>query len=86
MNLFSVIDEGVAIIRCANGVFKQTKVYQRAGRVYVAHGGGFIRVTAKFGETFGTSHPNVKVVELEAEGVDVSTGEPRFRATLKAAA
>jgi hypothetical protein len=86
VNLFTVIDEGVAIIRCANGVFKQTKVYQRAGRVYVAHGGGFVRVCAKFNDTFGTSHPNVKVIELEAEGVDAESGEPRFRSALKAVA
>jgi hypothetical protein len=86
VNLFSVIDDGVAIIRCANGVFKQAKVYHRGGRVYVAHGGGFVRVCAAFNGTFGTSHPNVKVVELEAEGVDVTTGEPRFRSALKAVA
>lgn len=86
MELFTVIEDGVAILRGAKGVFKQTKVYHRGERIFVPHGGGFIRVCANFGGTFGTSHPDIKVMELEAAGVDVSKGEPRFVPALKVAA
>jgi hypothetical protein len=86
MQLFEVIDDGVAILRAAKGVHKQTKVYRRGERVFVPHGGGFVRVVAEFNGAYGTSHPDIKVLEIEAEGVDTSTGEPRFRAALKAVA
>lgn len=85
MDLFTVIEDGVAIVRAPKGVFKQVKVYSRGGRVFVPHAGGFIRVCAKFGDTFVTSHPDIKVMEMEAPGLDVS-GEPTIRGTLKAVA
>lgn len=85
MDLFTQVEDGVAILRAPNGVFKQTKIFTRGGRVYVPHGGGFIRVCAAFNGMHTTSHPSVKVVEMEAEGLDL-TGEPTIRATLKAAA
>lgn len=86
MDLFSVIDDAVAIVRTSGGVFKQTKVFRRAERIFVQHGSGFLRVTAKFGDTWGTSHPSTKVVDIEGEGIDLSRGEPRYRASLRAAA
>lgn len=79
MQLFTIIDDATAIIRQANGVYKQAKVYHRDGRVFVGHAGGFIRVTAKFHEAWGTSNPNVKVEALDGVGIDAPTNkEPSF--------
>lgn len=64
MQLFHEIPDAAAIIRAKGGVFKQTKVFHRAGRLYVNAAGGFVRVCAKFGDTWGTSAPNVTVVEI----------------------
>jgi len=88
MNLFTVIDDAVAIVRLKNGVQKQTKMYSRGDRVFIPHGGGYLRITAKFGDTFGTSHPDIKVEEFEAAGVLTDRiGHPVFRAAaLRAAA
>ena len=81
MQLFTIIDDATAIIRQANGVYKQAKVYHRGGRVFVGHSGGFLRVTANFGGTWGTSNPNVKVEALEGDGIDAATNkEPSFKA------
>jgi hypothetical protein len=87
MDLFTVIDDATAIVRMPKGVLKQTKVYSRGERVFVPHSGGFIRLTAPFGDTFGTSHPDIKVVEISQDvpGLFV-TGEPRYRAPMRAAA
>lgn len=65
MDLFEVIEDAVAIVRYPKGVYKQTKVYRRGDRRYVSHSGGFLRITAKFGSTWGTSHPDIKVEEVE---------------------
>lgn len=86
MDLFTQVEDGVAIVRAPNGVFKQTKVFTRAGRVYVPHAGGFIRVCAAFNSMHTTSHPSIKVVEMEAPGLDTIKGEPTIRAGLKVAA
>lgn len=86
MDLFTVIDDGVAIIRAKKGILKQVGLYARGGRVYVPVSGGFVRVCASLGGEFVTSHPDIKVVEMEAPGLDVSKSEPRFNAPLKAAA
>lgn len=87
MDLFTIIEDGVAIIRAPKGVFKQAKVYQRGGRVFVGHSGGFIRVCAKFGDTFGTSHPDIKVIDLEVPGMVLKgNSEPRMAASLAAVA
>jgi hypothetical protein len=69
MQLFHLIDDGVAIIRVGGTLFKQVKVYHRGSNVFIAHAGGFARVTAKFGDSYGTSAPNVRVLELEASDV-----------------
>ncbi len=76
MELFHVIDDGVAIIRSGQ-IWKQVKLYQRAGVLFVPHGGGYVRVTARFGDTWGTSVPSVKVVEMDGSGV-VAADEPSF--------
>lgn len=68
IDLFSVIDDAVAIVRLPKGVYKQTKIYRRGARLYVPHGGGYVRIGARFGDTWCTSHPDVKVAEME--GVD----------------
>lgn len=86
MQLFTKIDDAAAIISLPGGVQKQVEMYQRGGRVYVAAKGGFIRVCCKFGDTCGTSNPNIKVIDFEAAGV-IAEGmkEPAFNA-LRAAA
>jgi len=69
MDLFTIIEDAQAIVRLPKGVHKQVKVYHRTGRIYVAHGGGFVCVTAKFGDAHGTSHPDVKVVDIDGAGI-----------------
>lgn len=70
MELFTLIDDGVAIIRKPPGVFVQAKLYHRGGKVFVGAAGGFVRITDKF-DTYGTSHPNIKVLELSGTGVNL---------------
>lgn len=85
MDLFTVVEEGIAILRCPKGVFKQTKVYRRGNRVFVPHGGGFLRVCVEFNGRHTTSHPDILVDAIEAPGL-VATSEPTIRSTLKAVA
>jgi hypothetical protein len=86
MELFTAIEDSSAIISLKKGVHKQVKVYRRGEKVYVPYGGGFIRMATQFGETFPTSHPDVKVLEFEAEGVKIVRGVPTVTAALKVAA
>lgn len=87
MELFSLVDDAAAIVRMPKGVLKQTKVYHRGSTVYVPHAGGFVRVTAMFGtDPFTTSHPDIKVVEIEGPGISIDRGAPRYDAPLRAAA
>lgn len=80
MELFHVIDDGVAIIRSGQ-IWKQTKLYKRGQMLFVPHGGGYIRICDKFGDTWGTSVPSVKVIELEGSGVVMDgNNAPRFSA------
>lgn len=57
-NLFHIVDDVQVILR-TKGVFKQVKVYSRAGpsetRLYAGYGAGFIRLDSRG----HTSHPNV---------------------------
>ncbi len=82
IQLFHEIEDGIAIVRKPRGVHVQTKIYQRNGRVYIGAGGGFIRITARFGEEYGTSHPDYKVLEIEGTGVELprpnANGEPKY--------
>jgi len=66
--LFTLIDDGVAIVRKPKGVQVQAKLYHRNGQVFIGAAGGFLRISDKF-DTYGTSHPDYKVLELEGTGV-----------------
>lgn len=73
MELFSVVDEGEAIIRLPRGVHKQVKVYQRAGVLYVPHGGGYVRIVPQLWDSsYSTGHPEVKVIEIAGPGISTS--------------
>lgn len=78
MNLFHKVEGGVAIVR--DGIYlKQLDVYVRGDRVYIRIGSGYARITAKFGEAYGTVNPKVAVLEIEAEGVTDVRGELRYQ-------
>lgn len=76
--LFHKIETGVAIVRLKRGVHKQVDMYARNGRVFIPHGGGYVRIVAKFGDTWGTAHPDIAVLEFEAPGVNSDGKEPRY--------
>lgn len=67
MDLFHRIDDAQAIMRVKGGVFKQAELYRRGGTVYVKAAGGFVRVCAKFGDTWGTSNPGVNVLDMSQD-------------------
>jgi len=75
MELFHLIDDGIAIVRAPRGVYKQTKVYRRGSSVYIGHGVGFLRICAPFDNRYGTSHPDFKVEELEGAGIVMAKGK-----------
>ncbi len=75
MERFHVIEEGAAILRVKGGLYRQAKVYRRGRDVFVALGGGFVRLLSRS----GTTRPDVTWLDLEADGVVVSaTGVPHF--------
>lgn len=84
MDQFSKIDDACAVVRYPKGISKIIDVYHRGDRLFVPHGGGFVRVCARLSDgEYTTSHPDVKILELEAEGVTHSTekgfkSEPRY--------
>lgn len=79
MNLFHKIEGAIAIVRHKGGILKQSDMYARGERVFIPHSGGYLRVTAEFSGEFGTVNPNIKVLEFEADGVELFGGkEPRF--------
>jgi hypothetical protein len=81
MELFHVIDDANVILR-AKGVYKQAKVYHRAGGLYAAASGGFVRLYAKP----GTSNPNLSWDDIDvAHGKD-SLGRPTYTAPVQQAA
>jgi len=63
--IFSIIGDSVVIIR-HKFVYKQVSAYNRNGKVYARHAGGFVRVHLDG----RTSHPDVKW-----EQIDVGFGE-----------
>lgn len=73
-----VIDDAIAFVRYPKGVFRQAKLYSRGERIYVQHGTGYVRLCAKFGNEFLTSHPDIKVIEIDAPMIDV-TREPKLK-------
>lgn len=79
MELFHKIEGAVAIVRHKGSILKQSDMYARGDRVYVPHAGGYLRVTAEFGGEWGTVIPTIKVLEFEADGVELKGGkEPRY--------
>ena len=61
MDRFHILDDCAVILR-SKGVYKQAKVYARDGRLYAAHGGGFVSLMANL----RTSHPDVSWDETDA--------------------
>ena len=61
MELFHLIEDAYAIVRKPKGVYVQAKLYHRGDTVFVGYGSGFVRLGQKFGETWGTSHPDIKI-------------------------
>jgi hypothetical protein len=59
------IDGAKAFIRARNGVYREVDVYARGEYKYVPYGKGFLRLCTKWDNNWLTSHPNVKVLELE---------------------
>jgi hypothetical protein len=82
VDLFHRIDDAEAIVRLKGGVYKQTELYRRGDRIFVKHGSGFVRVTALFGDVWGTSAPGVNVLEM-SKGIRGLTLEPEPRWTGK---
>ena len=81
MDLFHRIDDAECIVRAKGGVYKQAELYRRGDRVYVKAAGGYVRVCAKFGETWGTSNPGVNVIDMpqRVRGLSLpATSEPRW--------
>lgn len=81
MDLFHEIPDAECIT-VSGGVYKQAQLYHRQGRVFAKHAGGFVRICARFGDSWGTSHPSVRVVDMphNVPDIDRLTGEPRFKA------
>lgn len=59
------IDGAKAFVRGRYGVYRETDVYRRGDNMYLPHGKGYIRVMQLWAGEWGTSHPHVKVLELE---------------------
>jgi hypothetical protein len=84
MLLFHRIDDAECIIRAKGGVFKQAELYRRGDRVYVKAAGGFVRIVAQFGDTWGTSNPGVNVIDMPERVAGLSVlpnKEPRWTGT-----
>lgn len=83
--LFTAIDDKQAIVKnVKNGMYRQVRLYERAGEIYVGMSGGFIRLR----NDHATSNPNIKweVLEIEyARATTLSGGLQIVRRQLKAA-
>lgn len=60
MKYFSPVDEGFVIIK-SGGIYCQTTLHKRGGRLYAKKGGGFVRLMGH-GDT---SHPSTKWLEID---------------------
>lgn len=60
MNFFSIIPEGQGII-FSRGVYRQAKLYERAGKIHAQLGQGYVRLN----QGGATSSPNVRWSELD---------------------
>ena len=61
MERFHEIEDGAAIL-ASKGVYKQVKLFKRAGELYAQYGGGFIRLYEK-----GTSLPSIRLEDYECK-------------------
>jgi len=77
---FTLVEDGIAILRLKNGVQKQVKVYHRVGKLYVPHSGGFVRIVpTRWDDYFATAHNDAKVLEIEGEGITIDGRELKFQ-------
>lgn len=58
--MFTILEDAYAVLY-SKGVYRQVKVYSRAGKVYAQHGSGFVRLV----RGGGTTVPAIKWLELE---------------------
>jgi hypothetical protein len=66
MEVFSQLDESLAIIRVGKGIEKQVKLFLRGTALYVPYGGGYVEVRKKLdGLGWATAHPLVRLLEFE---------------------
>jgi hypothetical protein len=65
VDLFHRIDDAQAIVRVKGGVQKQVELYRRGSQVFVKVLGGYVRVTVKFGDVWGTTNPGVNVLDMD---------------------
>ncbi len=83
MQLFHELTDVQAITRNKAGVYRQVKAYRRGVHLYVANGGGYLRVEGRplsvapgaVSTEWGTSSPLVTVVDLDLSGLDWRQGQ-----------
>jgi len=71
--MFKVIDDGFAVLKTRAGVYKQVKIYERAGKIYAGYNGGFILLT----HLNGTGVPDVRLDEIHT-GFAIKRNEVGF--------
>lgn len=80
IQLFTMVEDGDAILRLKNGIHKQVKVYHRAGKLYVPASGGYVRIVPqRWDDYFSTGHPDIKVLEIEGQGIEIKGKELVFK-------
>ena len=60
MNYFTAIPEGQAITH-TKGVYRQSPIFQRGGKIYARHGAGYVRLM----QGGSTSAPSVRWAEID---------------------
>lgn len=65
MQEFTRVDGASAFIRAKHGVYRQSPVFKRGDHNYIPYGRGFVRITCSFGGEWLTTHPTLKILELE---------------------
>ena len=73
MELFSEVLSAHAIVKYPKGIYKQSKVYRRERKLYIKHAGGFVEIRHQEfgGETFATSHPDIKVLDHDIPNTEL---------------
>lgn len=69
MKYFTRVEDG-AVVTLSNGVYRQVDLYERGGRAYARHGGGFVRLQ----QHGATSHPKVRWHEIDGGDAKVTEG------------